>query len=83
MTDEDTENWLEQDRSDSGYHTWSETWTAEETMAAETKDNEHKEEMTEKKHGLISTRSFHTVTPVMTQTLSNIIPIFVHGQNLW
>jgi len=51
-------------------------------MAAETKDNEHKEEMTEKKHGLISTRSFHTVTPVMTQTLSNIIPIFVHGQNL-
>jgi len=22
MTDEDTEKWLEQDKSDSGYHTW-------------------------------------------------------------
>jgi len=43
MTDEDMENWLEQDISDSGYHTWSETWTAEVVMAAETKDNEHKE----------------------------------------
>jgi hypothetical protein len=28
---------------------WSETWTAEEVMAAQTKDNKHKEETTEKK----------------------------------
>ena len=65
------ENWLEQAKSDSGYHTWSEAWTAEEVMAAETKDNEHREETTEK--SVVSSqlghstqwhqwRSFHTVT---------------------
>jgi hypothetical protein len=43
MTYKGTENWLQQDKSDSGYHTWSKTWTAEEAMAAETKDNKHKE----------------------------------------
>jgi len=67
------ENWLEQAKSDSGYHTWSEAWTAEEVMAAETKDNEHREETTEK--SVVSSqlghstqwhqwRSLHTVTPV-------------------
>ena len=39
MTDEDMENWLKQDKSDSGYHAWSETRTPEEA-----KDNEYKEE---------------------------------------
>jgi hypothetical protein len=32
------EKWLEQDKSDSGYQTWSETWRAEDVMAAETKE---------------------------------------------
>jgi hypothetical protein len=39
MTDEDTENWLQQDKSDPGYHILSETKTAEDMMTAETKDN--------------------------------------------
>jgi hypothetical protein len=36
----------------------------------------NKQQGGKKKHGFISTRSFHTMTLVMTQTLSNIIPIF-------
>jgi hypothetical protein len=83
MTDEDTENWFQQDKSDFGYHTWSETSTVEEVITAETKHNKRTEKPTEiKKHGFISTKSFHTTIPVMTHTFSNIIPTFMHWQNL-
>jgi len=33
--------------------------------------------------GFISTRSFHTMTPMMKQILSNVISIFMHRQKLW
>ena len=61
MKDEDTENWSEQDKSDSGYHTRSDTWAAEEVMAAETKDNEHKEETTGGKKNMVSSQLGHSI----------------------